>query len=560
MVGSWRRTWTLSAALLLMVHGLFSGALGQELVIRTNQLGFLPGEEKEARILSHRDLRGARFDVVKGDSTVYEATIGKSLGGYATFPYAYRIQFTPVSAPGTFSLRVLGQESLPFKVGRDLYRGIADSLLLFFRVQRCGDTRPLMHRPCHLRDATSLVDGDSIRSRRIDVTGGWHDAGDYVKFLNTAAYATYTLLLAYEFQPEAFNSSDGPDGTPAILDEASVGVRWLLKLGLGGGKLITQVQDLRDHDQGWRLPEDDALSGDRPAFVGKGKNLIGIVSAVMAFAYRTWVPRNRAFADSCLTMAEDLYSRRAEVPDLDVSGSGMYRDVHYEGKLALGAAELYLATMNPKYLSEAKELATRAGADFWWSWGDINSYAHYRLASIDRRFLKYLSTNLEAAEKLSRQNVFGEAATPRWGSGNAMLGVALQAMLWGRLLGEPRYDTLALEQCDYLLGDNPWGVSFLANVGKNPVRHLHSQVAYFHGGYLPGGLAAGPVTAAALRQYAIPFERKDPYAEFQTEGAVYRDDRMDYVTNEPTITAAATAIFVFGCRSVGMLRGKGTAQ
>ena len=49
----------------------------------------------------------------------------------------------------------------------------------------------------------------------------------------------------------------------------------------------------------------------------------------------------------------------------------------------------------------------------------------------------------------------------------------------------------------------------------------------------------------------------NPYAEFQSDGAVYRDDRMDYVTNEPTITAAATAIFVFGCRQGGMLHEKG---
>jgi hypothetical protein len=400
-----------------------------------------------------------------------------------------------------------------------------------------------------MHDATSLVDGGRVDRRKVDVIGGWHDAGDYVKFLNTTAYATYTLLFAYEFDPRAYNSADSVRGLPAILDEAAIGVRWLMKLHLDGGRLITQVQDLRDHDQGWRLPHDDALSSDRPAFVGEGKNLVGIVSAAMALAYRTWSSRDPAFADSCLTLAEDLYSRRSEVHDLDVSGSGMYRDLHFEGKLALGAAELYLATMNTKYLSEAKSLATRAGADFWWSWGDVNSYAHYRLASIDKSYLKYLTMNLASAQKLSAENVFSEAAQPRWGSANAMLGVALQAILWHRLTGKPRYDTLAHQQCNYILGNNPWGVSFLANVGKNPARHFHSQLAYFNGGYLPGGLAAGPVAASALRQYAIPFEQKDEYAEFQTEGATYRDDRMDYVTNEPTITAGATAIFVYGCRA-----------
>jgi endoglucanase len=553
-------TWPLCAAILLSVSALSAESQGQEFVIRTNQLGFLPTEEKEARVLSHRDLRGTRYEVVNGTRKVFEGMIGKSLGSYGKFTYAYRIRFTPVSSPGTFALRVLDQKSLPFAIGPQVYDGIVDSLLLFFRVQRCGDTGPALHQPCHPHDATNLVEGAQLLNRKADVTGGWHDAGDYVKFLNTAAYSAYTLLLAYEFYPEAFDRQGGSEADPAILQEAAVGVRWLMKLNLGGGKLITQVQDLRDHDQGWRLPENDVLSRDRPAFVGKGKNLIGLVSAVMAFAYRTWLSRDRAFADSCLTIAEDLFSRRAEAPDVDASGSGMYRDVRFEGKLALGAVELYLATSNPRYLTEAKELATRAGADFWWSWGDINSYANYRLASVDIGFLKHIATNLSAAERISRENVFGEAATPRWGSANAMLGVALQAVLWKRLTGKSKFDTLALRQRDYVLGTNPWGVSFLANVGKNPARHLHSQIAYFHGGYLPGGLAAGPVTATALRQYAIPFEGKDQYEDFQTDGAVYRDDRMDYVTNEPTITAAATAIFVFGARTTGMMHDKGVIQ
>jgi endoglucanase len=554
------RTWIVCAVAFVTVGGFSTAARGQELFIRTNQLGFLPSEEKEARILSHRPLSGTRFEVVSGNRTFFDGMIGKSLGSYGKFAHAYRIHFSSLSSPGTYSVRVHDQLSPPFTIGKEVYEGIVDSLLLFFRVQRCGDTRPYLHQVCHLRDATSLIKGDRVLGGKTDVTGGWHDAGDYVKFLNTAAYTTYTLLLAYEFHPEVYEPADGPKAMPPVLLEAAVGVRWLMKLNLGRGGLITQVQDLRDHDQGWRLPENDALSRDRPAFVGKGKNLVGLVSAVMAFAYRTWLPRDRAFADSCLTMAEDLFSRRSEVPDLDASGSGMYRDVHYEGKLALGAVELYLATMNPRYLTEAKTLATRAGADFWWSWGDVNSYAHYRLASIDKGFLKYITKNLEAAERLSRQNVFYEAATPRWGSANAMLGVALQAMLWQRLTNKPKYDTLLSRQCAYILGANPWGVSFLANVGKNPVRHLHSQIAYFHNGYLPGGLAAGPVTVMALRQYAIPFEQKDLYEEFQTDEAVYRDDRMDYVTNEPTITAAATAIFVFGSRSAYFVHQKGSVQ
>ena len=63
---------------------------------------------------------------------------------------------------------------------------------------------------------------------------------------------------------------------------------------------------------------------------------------------------------------------------------------------------------------------------------------------------------------------------------------------------------------------------------------------------LPGGFAAGPAPKELLKNYNIEYETYDPYARFQTEDYYYRDDRNDYIANEPTISANATAIFVMG--------------
>jgi endoglucanase len=528
-------------------------ASSQTAFIRANQLGFLRREMKGAVILSRRDLNGQMFEIVppNGTRAVYRAAIGRTRGRYGQFGYVHHIDFSPLDQPGTYAIRAVGQESYPFIVGDSAYNRVVDSLMLFFRVQRCGTTDPLLHRPCHTHDATHLIMDGAPARKTVDVSGGWHDAGDYVKFLNTAAYTTYTLLFAFEFNPQAFSFDHDTNGIPEVLDEAKIGLDWLLKLHFEERSLITQVQDLRDHDQGWRLPEEDQLARDRPGFVGIGKNLVGIYSATMACAYRIWGDNlhDREFASRCLTAAENLYSLRNDIPDLDTSGTGMYRDVHYRGKLALAAIELYLSTKRPEYLQEAKGYAAVAGSDYWWSWGDINSYAHYRIAQWDKAFAKHLRNNLEAARKLSRGHAFGEASTGQWGSNNALLGTALQGILWKRLTGETAYDSLVTLQRDFILGRNPWGISFIFAIGTNFAKHFHSQVAYFNGGYLPGALAAGPVTAATLSQYPIPFERQDAYREFQTDASVYRDDRMDYVTNEPTITAAATALFVLGAQS-----------
>ncbi len=525
-------------------------ASGQTLFVRTNQLGFLPHDPKLAVILSHQSLADRRAFVLRAGSAapVYTAAVVPVKQTYGKFEHCYRVDFSPVTDAGVYTVRTNAGESLPFAIGSSLYGGVADSLLLFFRVQRCGPAGALLHGPCHTHDITGVAGEEGGASRRIDATGGWHDAGDYVKFLNTTAYAAYTLLFSYEFAPRVFGPDLDGDGNPKVLDEAEVGLKWLLKLRYGERQLITQVQDLRDHDQGWRLPENDQLSHSRPGFAGMGKNLIGILCAAFAAAYRTWTSdlHDRQFADQCLTAAEDLYSLRKEVPDLDASGSGMYRDAAWTGKMALGAVELYLATGRQNYLADAKAYAAAAGPDYWWSWGNVNSYAHFRLASLDKRFAAFLRKNLVAANDLSREHPFGEAVVGRWGSSNAMLGVALQAILWKRLTGEKTFDTLAARQRDFILGANPWGVSFVSNIGKNPAKHFHSQVAYFHGGYLPGALAAGPVTAATLAQNPVQLERADPYLAFQSEELVYRDDRMDFVTNEPTIAAAATAVFVMG--------------
>ncbi len=529
-------------------------------LISANQLGYLTGDVKSAIVASSIPLEGKRFDLVDAgsDIAVYSSSLGRNFGPYGGYAHHYRIDFSSVTTAGKYALRVEGERSYEFIIGEHVYDRLVDSLLLFFQVQRCGNTHPLLHGPCHLHDITGLYGNGPAKRVTMNVTGGWHDAGDYVKFLNTTAYAAYTMLFAYEFDPSVFdrdaarvtasNSIMGlrKETVPEVLVEAKIGLDWLLKLPVPGRGIITQVQDLRDHDEGWRLPEDDVLGFDRPGYVGMGKNLVGMYAAVMALAARVWrdALHDSVFAGQCLTAAENMYSMRDQVPDVDSSGTGAYRDSQFTGKLALGAAELYLTTRREEYLKQATPLAIKAGADHWWSWGDVNSFAHYRLAGTDKRFLRYIMENLVAARTIARTHMFGEAVEARWGSNMSLLGVALQAILWKRLTGEIMFDTLATVQRDFILGRNQWGVSFISNIGTNFPRHFHSQVSYFKGGYLPGAVAAGPISVSILRRFPIPLEGSDKYADLQTETATYRDDRMDWITNEPTITGGATALFV----------------
>lgn len=523
---------------------------GEKLFIRLNQVGFLPEDIKTAIVMTNNKLERVKFSVYKisNKNPVYAgaATLKNFRSG--KFKYIYELEFTGLKEPGRYYLMVGGEKSYPFKVGKWVYNEVVDSLLQFFKVQRCGYTDPILHKVCHISDATSVVINGKEINEQYDVTGGWHDAGDYVKFLNTTAFTTYLLLFSFDFDPVKFGFDRNKDGIPDILAEAKIGLDWLLRAEYKKYQLVTQVQDLRDHDVGWRMPEDDPLTFQRPAYVGIGKNLIGIYSAALALGSRIWRTKFNydEYADKCLTAAENIFSVRNEVPDVDSSGSGMYLDRKYLGKLALGAVELYMTNRQRNFLEEAKDYAAKAGSDYWWSWGDINALAQYRLARIDTSFARFIKSNLEHFRNVAATHPFDEGTDYSWGTNVTLLGVALQNILWKELTGDSSFDTLGIKQRDYILGRNPWGLSFISKVGRVYSKNLHHQVAFLTGGYLPGGFAAGPIKTIAYEQSGLGMPQNDKLALFQADSVVYFDIKNDYLSNEPTIVGNATAVFVMG--------------
>ncbi len=534
---------------LFTAHNCGNGVAPQgDFVIRLNQVGYLPDDIKSGIILSTVPLENLKLEII-GLKNAHKKFYPKYYNTgfkHGRYSYTYKFDFSGLKESGKYIISAGEITSYTFEIGENVYRKLTESLLDFFKVQRCGYTDPLLHGVCHIADATAIYDGKDTFNIKMDLTGGWHDAGDYIKFLNTTAYSTYLLLFAYEFAPDKFGFDRNNNNVADILEEAKVGLDWLLRCRYGN-KLVTQVQDLRDHDVGWRMPEDDPLTFDRPAFVGIGKNLIGIYSATLALASRIW--RNKLnypnFADTCLITATKYYKLKDSVPDIDSSGSGMYIDKNYEGKLSLAAVELYLSTRMSSYLNEAISFADSAGRDYWWSWGDINAFAHYRLAHFQSRSVDYLKTSLNSFRDFSRTNLFELGIPLSWGTNHTLLGIALIDILYRKLTGDRQYDTLMAAQKDFVLGKNPWGISFIYGFGSKFTTNFHHQISYFKG-KLPGGFAAGPVEKKIVDDFKIPYNGSDRLAEHQSSEFYYRDEKEDYITNEPTISSNAVAIFVYG--------------
>ncbi len=523
---------------------------GSKIFIRTSQVGFLLNDYKSAIILSTVELVNTSFHIVnaKNQKIEFKGTINESKGEFGEFKHSYQIDFTKLKKEGEYKIIVKSYRSYKFKIGNSLFVPVVKELMKFFPVQRCGYTNPSEHKICHIADATTLIEGKDTLSKKMDLTGGWHDAGDYVKFLNTTALTTYTLLFSYDLDNKKFGFDYNKNNIPDILEEAKVGLDWMLRTQTDDSKFVTQVQNLHDHDVGWRLPEDDTLTFNRPAYIGIGKNLIGIYSATMALASRIWKAtiKNDEFAEKCLTSAKKYYKIKDEVVDVDSSGTGQYLDKLFKGKLALAAVELYETTYNRKYLNDARILGIEAGAEYWWSYGNISTFAHYRLAKYDRYFVGLIKESLTQFNKNRKEKLFGEATTLGWGSNITQLGVAIQALLYKNISEDNSFDTLKTSIRDYLLGKNQWGISFVSKIGSNYSKYLHHQISQIKRITLPGGFAAGPVAKKSVENYNMPFARRDKYVRFQTEFAYYRDDRMDYVTNEPTIIGNAFALLLFG--------------
>jgi endoglucanase len=521
--------------------------------LRVNQVGYRPGDSKMAVALTSRDLAGQPFEVRTswGERRVLTGKVGADRGRYGRFDHVYELDFSPMAVKGRFILRVGDTDSPVFTVAEDAHSGLLARSLAFFRVQRCGNTHPQGHGACHLRDG--IAKGGPGDGGAVPADGGWHDAGDYIKFLITTGYATNLMLATYLRHPEAFPDDDG-NRVPDLLEESRVSLEWMLKLwDAPKGVLYYQVSDASDHGT-WRLPEQDKEI--RPVWAcepGRGANVAGKAAASLAYAAAIWNDPGRPYFDAGLVKtyleaARQIYAYGRQRPLAQPSNPPeFYRERSFEDNMALAAAALFRATGEAAYLREAREFAKAAGGAEALSWSDSHALAHYEIARVDPSYVseaaRQLETTLEAARGFAQADPFRVGLRRlHWGSAPDMAGLALQAFWYRDLTGDGRYLSLGQQHWDYLLGANPWGVCFVNGAGTTWSRFPHHQVADLAGIPLIGFWNEGPVPLSVFTGQKITLSRPDAYADFQSEGSVYHDDKEDYVTNEPTLDANATGM------------------
>ena len=175
--------------------------------IRINLAGYKPQGIKVAVWGAKENGSLDRFQLVdKATGKVaFDGQAGTPYGVYGPFKQTYRLNFTSFNKPGTYTIRAGTAVSPEFRIADDVYDGSADFALKYMRQQRSG-YNPYLKDSCHTDDGYTMY-GPMPDSTHLDVSGGWHDATDYLQYSMTSANATYHLLAAYRDFPKFLGMS-----------------------------------------------------------------------------------------------------------------------------------------------------------------------------------------------------------------------------------------------------------------------------------------------------------------------------------------------------------------
>jgi endoglucanase len=530
-----------------------------------------PGDAKIAIVASDRNLGGEAFRVTQGNRTVLRGRLRAAAGGSAPWKHAFEADLSSLRLPGNYRVHAGDVSSRSWQVAANGSASLVPLVLRFFRTQRDGNEPALLHRPAHLHDAVVLL--GPHKGERIDMAGGWMDAGDMIHFTQTTAYATILLQAAARLDPA---------NRTALNAEADRGVRWLLKAHPFENLFVTQVGGDVDHDVGFRKPEADDRSkrrgiGTRFAYswgTKVGGDLGGRAAAALAMAAERSPEPKRS---QLITAAGQWYAvgkaaRRATPaifpdPNHPDGSGGFYVIDAWTESIASGAAALYRVTGTPSYLTDAvsylkrsrplvstpiytDSIAPVAAADICGGLGapPLGGQADRKIACA------FLRDAAGASLDYSRQNAFGPAGYFQWGTTGTSSGGGAQAAMAADAAGFRPGRAIAAGARDWLLGRNAWGASFIAGFGPQNPRRVHHWGHVFGARQPIGAVVGGP---APLEQIcgqdfgapAGPFRTfnsgpRDCKGNVPESALAYEDKREDYVTSEPAIDYAANVILL----------------
>lgn len=488
--------------------------------ILVDQLGYETQSKAKGIILqSATVIEGVpgRYSLIKqADSTVVFTGKWQAKGYLRQWDlYHWQGDFSDLKISGRYLVKTeingVIYSSVPFEIGDDLLvKRTAEPAYRFFYYQRCGTAVEGFHEACHLDDA-KMPDGSYK-----DLSGGWHDAGDYNKYNGYTPESVWALVFAYDRRQEFFDQFDRDEnGRADILDEALWGAKFLEKC------IDTETLDMINAVSSgygyWGRPQKEtdnlAKTGDeRQVRQGNG-NARGCVQGFALLG--KYVPRYVA-------LAERLYEKyggdmQAMLALYDATGKKVYRQAATKRATMLVEA----AKGSTEGFRELSEYAFTFPKDSLV--GAIKTMAKKRMEELDDicddsfEIIRQRDDDGRLIYFLHYRDV------NNWyvGETRELLDTAYEGILLERL-GFDRGRDIAENQVHWILGRNPYGVSMMEGVGSVFVpqyHHRYNTLPRNPRGAVPGALINGITRAWP--------DHDRPWLDMYTE------PNADYQSNEP---------------------------
>ena len=493
--------------------------------ILASQIGYRPDDKKTAVV---RKDGGDTFKVVNADTkqAVYTGTLGAAVSNSSADETDRVADFSAVKDEGKYYITCGNLDpSYTFVIAKNPYEKLLDESVRMFYLQRCGcevQDKDFGHAACHTAQAT--VYGTNTK---IDVSGGWHDAGDYGRYTVAAAKAVADLLYAYDANPSLFSDKIGipesGNGTPDILDETRYELEWMLKMQAENGGVYHKVSCATF--PGYVMPTAETKE---LIVTPVSSTATADFCASMALAAEIYEKVDSNFAKKCMAAAEKAWSYLQQNPQFDFKNpadisTGEYGDKTDRDERYWAACQMYRATGDSKYLDGVSSVMS--GLD-WSTVGDYGNIALATMKNSDHAMVAKAKAELADSASGFEKNVnaspYGSPIIKyNWGSNMTIANAGIVLALEGK-------QDAANEILYHLLGQNPNGTCYVTGFGTVSPENPHHRPSMAVGKAQPGMLVGG-VNSSLEDSAAKAYCKTSPAAK------CYIDNAESYSTNEITI-------------------------
>lgn len=520
--------------------------------IKVNQLGYEVNEEKIFVLTDNEGkLKDKEFQLLSplfGD-VVYEGILEGPVIDFTTDDMLYYGDFSDFKETGKYKISIPGfKDSYVFRIDDQVFEDLFYKTMRSYYLQRCGqkiddNISKISHQECHLQDAVFRYEPELKK----DVTGGWHDAGDYGKYIPPAGVTVAQLSLLYELKGDklvdfSLDIPESNNGIPDILDELKYELDWMLKMQDDDGGVYHKVNTW--NFPGMILPEEDTQTR---FLYEKGTSDTAIFTGAVATASRVYQDVNPEYsqklASAAVKAGEFLLANDVMWPSND--NTGAYRTSSITDELYWAYAELFRLTGRNDFYQETNIFTYIISEIPPFSWDNTTLLAVHALAQAEetpeevREKTRKLILE-EAVDIMTRVNRNGYCAALQdseyyWASNKVDLAHGLNLILANELYPNKGFIKAARKQLDYVLGVNTLSKSFITDIGTDRVRYPHHRLVVKKEKIVPGLMVGGPNTNAEDGLFPQGLKQKG-----------YVDMTEAYSCNEYAIDYNAPLVFLAG--------------